>query len=1359
MGTKSELSPDKQRLLEQRLRGIAKRPERTDKIPTRSGAGEAVLSYAQQQIWVIDQMQPGNPAYNVPVAYRIKGRLDVKALGDSFNEIISRHEILRTTFCVKDGEPLQVVHPELRIRINTVSADRFPEAERNRRVREMVSREALKSFDISQLPLIRVGLYRLGEEDHVLALTLHHIVADGWSLGLIWNELNALYLGYVNGTAPHLETLPIQYADYAVWERKEALNGSYPEQLAYWQNQLKGPLPILELPLDKSRPAVQSLFTGSNQFVFLHKRLHKELQTISVREGCTFFMVILAALQVLLHRYSGTEDIVIGTPVVSRNRIELERLVGYFINMVALRSDLSGDPTFVEVLRRAKETTLGAFSNQDLAFETIIENLDFKRDPSRNPVFQVMLQVSPGTNAQLGDLSVSPYHFNTRFAQMDLSLHLYEESEGYWGRFEYNTDLFHDETIRRLARHFQQILKEIVSDPSRRISELCFLSERESSRMLVEWNATSADYPKDKGLHELFEQQAELSAGKTAIEHRGKSITYRELNSRANQLAGHLIEAGIVPGNLVGICIERSIEMVVGILGILKAGAAYVPLDPSFPSELLGYIVEDADISMLITQESLLGVAVRGIEGTFCIDKERTKIAGRSTSNPMRKIGPSDLAYVIYTSGSTGKPKGVMVEHGALLNFLTSMQHEPGLHDTDVLLAVTTISFDIAGLELFLPLISGAKVVLAGRDEALDGNLLLSLIERKHVTVMQATPSTWRLMIEAGWKKIPALRMFCGGEAYSRELANEILARGSELWNMYGPTETTIWSSVKRISEEKGPVLIGPPIANTQFYVVDKTMQPVPIGVPGELLIGGDGLARGYWNRPELTGERFVGYPFATSRSRVYKTGDLVRLRPSGDIEFLGRLDFQAKIRGFRIELTGIESILAQHRGIREVVVEVREDKNRDKRLVAYIVPNEKGDITAAELKKFLKEKIPEYMIPAAFVMLEKLPLTPNGKIDRKALPEPDVSEIDSGVGHVAPRDELELALAEIWQKVLGVKKLGVNDNFFDMGGHSLLAARLFAEVERRLGYRLPLAILFEAPTIEGISRIIREKNWTPKWSSLVPIHSGGAKAPLFLVHGAEGNVLLYKNLASYLGEVQPVYGIQSQGLDRTKPVHTTFESMTKFYINELKSIQPRGPYFLGGYCLGGAIAFEMAQQLSRAGEKIGLLAAFDSYSPRYITMKIPFYLKLIHKLQRLYFQAGNIIVSSARYRHRYLWEKISLELSRFRIRIDFLFSMLKNKIGADPGLSFRHMEITRINDRAQAEYMPTRYEGRIVLFKPRAYFAGFNDPEYGWGELATKGVEVIDMPAYPRGMLNEPFVQILADKLKKEIVTTLGNA
>jgi amino acid adenylation domain-containing protein len=935
---------------------------------------------------------------------------------------------------------------------------------------------------------------------------------------------------------------------------------------------------------------------------------------------------------------------------------------------------------------------------------------------------------------------------------MDLSLHLYEESNGYRGRFEFDTDLFHDDTIKRLARHFQQLLKEIVRDPHQRISELCFLSERERSQMLVEWNDTNAEYPKDRGLHNLFEQQVEKRAGQSAIEHRGRTITYGDLNSRANQLADYLIEAGVLPGSLVGICVERSIEMVVGILGILKAGAAYVPLDPSFPAEVIGYIVEDGNISALVTQEKLLGRSIKGINNTVCVDKDWAKIAGRSTNNPMRKVGSADLAYVIYTSGSTGKPKGVMIAHGAVLNFLTSMQHKPGLHDTDVLLAVTTISFDIAALELFLPLISGAKVLLAGREEALDGNLLLSLIEKKHVTTMQATPSTWRLMIEAGWKQTPALRMFCGGEGYPRELANEMLARGGELWNMYGPTETTIWSSVKRITEEEVPVLIGPPIANTQFYVVDKTMQLVPIGVPGELLIGGDGLARGYWNRPELTRERFIDNPFAASPSRLYKTGDSVRLHPSGDIEFLGRLDFQVKIRGFRIELTGIESMLAQHQDVREVVVVVREDKKLDKKLVAYVVPNDEGKVTAVELKRFLKEKLPEYMIPSLFVTIEKLPLTPNGKIDRKALPKPDMSEVESEAGHVAPRDELELALAGIWQKALGIKNLGVNDNFFELGGHSLLAAQLFSEIERKLGYKLPLAILFEAPTIEGVSSIIRQKNWKTKWSVLVPIQTRGTKPPLFLVHGAEGNVLLYKNLASHLGEDQPVYGIQSQGLDGTQLMHHTFENMAQFYINELKSAQPRGPYYLGGYCLGGAIAFEMAQQLSQGGEKTGLLALFDSYSPRAITREMPFFLSLIHRLQRIYFQLGNIMVSRSRYRHKYLLEKASVELSRLRVRARLLIPKIKIKIGLAPGPDIQDLEINRVNDKAQAEYEPAPYDGRIVLFKPRAYYAGFKDPEFGWAELARKGVEVIDIPAYPRGMLNEPFVQLLAEKLKEEI-------
>ncbi|HDY89131.1 MAG TPA: amino acid adenylation domain-containing protein, partial [bacterium] len=792
--------------------------------------------------------------------------------------------------------------------------DKLSKNNRELQVQKLVSEEAITSFNISQLPLIRVTLYKLEELEHVLAITLHHIVADGWSIGLIFDELDTLYRGLTTSSDSHLPELPIQYADYAIWHQKKILEGSYQDQLIYWQNQLKGTLPVLELPYDKPRPSIQSFFTGSNQFILIPRKLSQELQSIGQKEGCTFFMTVLAAFQVLLHRYSGAEELIVGTPIANRSISEIEQLIGNFINMIALRTDLSGNPTFIELLHRVNEVTLNAFSNQDLPFEKFIENLHFKRDQSRNPIFQVMLQVSPRITTQLGGLAISSFQFNTQFAQLDLSVHLYEHEDGYRGRFEYDTDLFNVDTIERMSLHFQQLLTGIVSNPHQKISKLPILDEKNKKNILLEWNNTSVDYPKGKCLHHLFEQQAEKTGARNAVECDGKTLTYDELNSRANQLANYLIKSGAKPATHIGICVERSIEMVVGLLGILKTGAAYVPMDPSFPAERLGYMLGDANILILITQKHLLNIFPQSDRKAICIDKELKNIQNESVGNPSITIDSAHLAYIIYTSGSTGIPKGVMIEHSSMVNFLISMQNKPGLDENDVLVAVTTISFDIAALEIFLPLISGAEIVLASRNEAIDGNSLLKLIERSNATMMQATPATWKLMLKAGWEQTPNLKMLCGGETLPRGLANKILKIGRELWNMYGPTETTIWSSVKKVNEGKGSVPIGPPIANTQFYVVDKEMQPVPIGVPGELLIGGDGLARGYWNRPELTEDRFVENQFTNDISRMYKTGDLVKLHSTGDIEFLGRLDFQVKIRGFRIELGGIENTLAQHK-------------------------------------------------------------------------------------------------------------------------------------------------------------------------------------------------------------------------------------------------------------------------------------------------------------------------------------------------------------------------------------------------------------------------------------------------------------
>jgi len=1346
-----KLSLHKKALLEQRLKGVCRNEAEVNTIPKRIRNEPVPLSFSQRQMWVIDQLSPGNPAYNQPVGYRIKGNLKNDALEKSFNEIIMRHETLRTTLMVEDGQPVQLVHSDLAIQINPIDLSGLPDEEIEKRLPDLASEEAIRPFNLSQLPLIRVSLFKLRELEHILIINMHHAVADGWSLGILFDELDQFYRYFSSGNLFRPPQLSIQYGDYALWGRRSIPNESHQSQSHFWKNQLKGKLPTLELPCDKQRPAVQS-FKGSNVFFNIPKPLTQKLQALGAKQGCTFFMVVLAAFQVILYRYSGAEDFVIGTPLSNRAMPELETMIGNFLNIVPLRADLSGNPTFRALLQRVREVTLDAFSNKDLPFEKVVENLQFERDPSRNPIFQVMLQVLPATKMKMGELEISNFHFDLKFAQFDLSLHLYEEEGGYTARFEYCSDLFNADTIERLSLHFMKLLEEIAVNPDRSIYETSILTQGERRQILFDWNDTAADYPKDKCLHQIFEGIAAKGVHRVAAEFDGKTLTYGEVNERANRLANYLVKSGVTPESIVGIFVERSVDLLVGLLGILKTGAAYVPMDPLFPPDRLVYMMADAGISTLVAHEDLLKLLPQSDRKTVCIDTQWSEIEKEDGSSPDVPADSKFLAYTIYTSGSTGKPKGVMIEHRSVVNFLFSMQKELSFKEEDVLVAVTTISFDIAVLELFLPLITGAKVVIAGKNEVIDGNLLLELIERTGATALQATPATWKLMIEAGWGKAPNLKMMCGGEPLPRELANQMLERSGELWNMYGPTETTIWSSLQKIEPGDDPILIGPPIANTQFYVVDKELEPVPIGVAGELLIGGDGLARGYFNRPDLTAEKFIADHFRKDGSRVYRTGDLARFRSNGIVEFLGRLDFQVKVRGFRIELGEIEHLLNQHNDIKEVVVVAQIDERQDVRLAAYIIPVDGKELNGSALRKYLAKKLPEYMVPSFFIEMDSFPLTPNAKIDRKAFPKPDTSLLKSERECVAPRDELEMQLAAIWQKALNVKRLGINDNFFELGGHSLLAAQVFARINKKIGMNLPLAILFQAPTIRQLGVLIRQKDWKPSWKSLVPIQATGDKPPLFLVHGAEGNVLLYRNLAHYLGDDQVVYGLQSRGLNGEEPLETDIRSMAEKYITDIKSVQPEGPYLLGGYCLGGTIALEMAHQLKAAGDDVPFLAMIETYNLKDNPRKISFLLKASHRFQNVYFQLRNFLQSQAGERRKYFQEKARVELSRFKIEVNILFSRILRKFNPNCDVKYQHLLVNLVNDRAQEQYEPENYDGKITLFRTKSNFSKFNDHYFGWGDIASGRVCIVHMPNYPRGSLNEPYVQVLSRNLKAKI-------
>lgn len=1072
------LSPKKQALLQALLKEEGVDFPSAQRISRRNDDESIPLSFAQQRLWFLDQLQPGTAIYNIPGAFRFKGLLDVVALQASFNEILRRHEALRTTFPTVEGQPVAATDEETlsSYALSVVDLRDIPDTEREAIAQKQAVEEIQRPFDLARKPLLRTTLLRLGEEEYILLLTLHHIIADGWSLGLLIQELAVLYETF-STQKPTLQQatlpeLPIQYADFAHWQRQWLQGEVLETQLSYWKQQLGGNLPVLQLPCDRPRPTSQTFRGKSTSFV-LPQTLSRAVKALASSQGVTLYMTLLAAFKTLLYRYTGQDDILVGSPVANRNRTEIEGLIGVFVNTLVMRTQLDGNLSFREVLGRVREVVLGADAHQDLPFEKLVDELQPERNMSYSPLFQVMfvLQNAPAESLEFSGLTLEPLILDKGTAQFDLTLDVSETTKGINCRFEYSTDLFDDTTISRMMGHFQTLLEGIVVTPEQRISQLPLLTEAERYQLLVEWNGTQAQYPLEQCIHQLFEAQVEKTPDAVAVVFEDKQLTYRELNERANQLAHYLKKLGVKPDVLVGICVERSWEMLVGLLGILKAGGAYVPLDPAYPQERLAFMLSDSQMPILLTQQQLLERLPDYQAYVICLDTDWETISKNSKENPVSNITSNDLAYIIYTSGSTGKPKGVQIPHAAVVNFLQSMQCEPGITESDALLAVTSISFDIAALELYLPLVTCARLVLASREVASDGRQLGEQLNASGATVMQATPATWRMLLATGWQGSPQLKILCGGEALSRDLAEQLLEKGASLWNLYGPTETTIWSTACKVEANKlskSLVPIGCPIANTQVYLLDSFGQPVPIGIPGELHIGGAGLARGYLNRPELTAEKFISDSIG---GRLYKTGDLARYLPDGTIEYIERIDHQVKLRGFRIELGEIEAVLSQHPAVEQAVVIAREDEQGNKRLVAYIVSQTSSKDITHELRNFLENKLPNYMVPSAFVMLEALPLTPNGKVDRRALPASDRLQLKSEDTFVYPITPVEKVLAEIWTQVLGVEKVGIHDNFFELGGDSILSIQIIYKANQA-GLQLTPKQLFDSQTIAKLAEV-----------------------------------------------------------------------------------------------------------------------------------------------------------------------------------------------------------------------------------------------------------------------------------------------
>ncbi len=1056
------------------------------------------LSFAQQRLWLLDQLLPSGSVYNLPRVVRLAGELDVEVLRRAFDELVRRHEVLRTRFEVHDGEPVQVIEPQLSVAVEAEDLGALAPAQREAEAQRRARQEAQAPFDLERGPLVRARLLRLAPTEHWLLFSLHHIVTDGWSMGVLMRELSVLYGAYRRGEPSPLAELPVQYADYALWQREWLQGGVLEQQLAYWKQAL-AELPVLELPTDRPRPMVAS-YRGARLSFELGEELTRGLKALSRREGATLFMTLLAAFQVLLYRYSGQEDLAVGVPIAGRSRPELEGLIGFFVNTLVLRVDASGNPSFLELLARVRENALDAYAHQDLPFEKLVEALAPKRDLSRNPLFQasLVLQNTPPGELKLEGLDVQRVEgIGSESAKFDLDFELTESAGRLSGSIQYATDLFDAATIERLVGHWRVLLEGIVADPEQRISHLPLLTEAERHQLLIEWNDTAVEYPRDRCIHQLFEAQVERTPEATALVYEAQQLTYRELNARANRLAHHLRSLGVGPEVLVGVCLERSLELVVGLLAILKAGGAYVPLDPSYPAERLAFMLQDTQAPVLLTEQRSLARLPAYAGHAVCLERDAARIAQHSETNPPASASATNLAYVIYTSGSTGKPKGVMIEQRSVVNYLSWIGNTFPLHATDRVLQKTPISFDASVEEIFFPLSLGAVLVVTGPDSHLSTEELINSLQKSKITVLQVVPSLLASMLDhAGFHKCESLRLLlCGAEVLPRELAKRVHDRSAaELVNLYGPTETTISSTFCRVRRDvpEHQVPIGRPIANTKVVVVDDAGQLLPTGIPGQLCIGGAGVARGYLNRSDLTRKCFVPDRYWHAQGgRLYLTGDRVRLMPNGALEFLGRCDQQLKIRGFRIEPEEVEMTLSAHPGVADVAVVGHQVAPGSTQLVAYFLRSREEVCDSNSLRTFLKARLPEHMVPAFFIGLESFPRLPSGKVDRSRLSAPSSDDAMTDVKFVAPRNALEQALADVWGSVLQIDRVGSEHNFFEIGGHSLLAAQVVSRIRDAHGVPLSVRDLFAHPTVAALSRIVESLKSSPpenKEPSLVPV-------------------------------------------------------------------------------------------------------------------------------------------------------------------------------------------------------------------------------------------------------------------------------
>lgn len=1049
------------------------------------GKNGFLLSFSQQQLWILDQLEEGDSAtYVEGFARRLTGFLDKSALTRSLNEIIRRHEILRTSFSMVDGEPSQIVSEVVPFPLEHVDLRSVAESEKIVELERLLNRESHRPFDLSVGPLVRAYLVQLRSDEHVLLVVIHHIIIDGWSITIFDKEFSALLRAFSTGSASPLEELPLQYVDYARWQREWIRGEVFERDLAYWRERLAAPLPQLDLPLQKERPPFQT-FEGASVHFSIDETMTEQLKKLSRENSASLYISLLSAFVILLYRYSGHEDILVGTPVANRTRLELESLIGYFVNTLVLRSRLDGSFSFVELLDRLRDVVFDALDHQAMPFERLVAELQPDRDPGRTPIIQVMFafQNTPRITVDLPGLSVEPIRLASKVAKFDLTMVITEIRDGLECKLQYNTDLFEEETITRMAGHFQTLLNGIVTNSSASIQSLPMLTESEREMMLVEWNDTATDYPHDRCIHELFEIQAEETPDAIAVVFQDEKVSYGELNRRANRLACELRDFGIGPERAVGICTRRSVEMVVGLLAILKADGAYVPIDPDFPPHRMAYMMEDSDVHVVLTQRGAAQDFPVGTWKQLTLESGPDAYAENDSQNAARRATSRSLAYIIYTSGSTGEPKGVCIEHQGVVQ-LVKENIRSSFGPEDATLQISPLSSDPSSFQIWGPLLAGGHVVVAP-PERLTISQLGACIRDFGVTKINMSAGLFHLLVDEQLHDLRGVhQMLIGGEVLSPAHIQTALDAlpDTVLTNVYGPTECSISATCHHMRtgyRVGSSVSIGRPISNSRAYVLDPSMNPVPIGVAGELVLGGDGVGRGYQNKPELTAERFLPDPFSGRQyARMYRTGDRCRWLENGTLEFMGRFDDQLKISGYRIEPGEIESVMQRHGNVKECIVLGRRDTPGVTRLVAYVVSETGKKMSVEELRAFARKQLPEYMTPSTVVFLDDFPLKPNGKVDRKALPPPGPSRPESDLASGSPQTATatELKLVEIWQNLLGVAPIGTTDNFFDLGGDSLQGMRLMARVRDAFQFDMPLRILFEEPTVKGFAVYIDQQ-------------------------------------------------------------------------------------------------------------------------------------------------------------------------------------------------------------------------------------------------------------------------------------------